>query len=427
MEERNKPVVVLVNRGFLNDAISAASQKDMPGVRIVPEPIPCESSVTEQIENGVDAVMNDIIMALTRPLTEEEKSPKSKDIEKPSRIVFKGDLEEVNRFFYKRGWSDGLPIIPPTEEKVAEMLAGTDLPADHLVAKVIPRLGKATIEKITINAVMAGALPTYMPLLIAGVQAVTDPTSGFAGWGFSAGSWSPFYIINGPIRNDLNINSGSGALNPGNIANATIGRAMGLIIKNLGGIRPGIEDMGDIGNPAKYSMVLGENEEKNPWEPLHVERGFNKEDSTVTVSAPNCYWQMLPYGTDDKGVISTLIHNLIHAGKGGFYIIITPAVANFLVNSGWSKREVIDLIEKVTGPPGPPPKEPAMNRSVFAMTFSWGGPSWIHIIVAGGNSNTMAIAKGWQTHRTIKKIEFPSNWVGLVAKYKSVVPTYIRY
>ena len=178
IEERNKPAVALIYRDFIHDARSAASSRGMPGVRTVLETIPSEWTDMDDIEAGVTAVIDDIVAALTRPLTDEEKSPK-KEVEKPSRIVFKGNLEEVNRFFYQRGWADGLPIIPPTEEAVAEMLTGTDLPADHVVAKIIPRLGKATIENIAINAVMAGALPTYMPLLIAGVQALVDPKARF--------------------------------------------------------------------------------------------------------------------------------------------------------------------------------------------------------------------------------------------------------
>ena len=166
------------------------------------------------------------------------------------------------------------------------MLQGTDLPPDHVVGKIIPRLGKATVEKIAINAVMAGALPTYMPLLIAGVEALLDPESAFDTFGVSTGSWAPFWIVNGPIRHDLQINSGYGALSPGNVANAAIGRALGLIIKNIGGIRKGVEDMGVLGNPGKYTLVIAENEEGSPWEPLHVERGFNAQDSTVTLFFP---------------------------------------------------------------------------------------------------------------------------------------------
>ena len=202
---------------------------------------------------------------MTTPLTEEEKNPKQKEPEKYSRIAFKGSLEEVNRFFYKRGWSDGLPIIPPTEEAVAQMLTGTDLKPDHVVVKIIPRLGKATVEKIAVNAVMAGALPTYMPVLIAAVEAAYGPKSKKGPWQLgSTLSPAPFWIINGPIRNDLHVNFSSGILNPGDIANAAIGRAMGLIVKNIGGIRKGIEDMAVIGNPIKYTTVLAENEEESP-------------------------------------------------------------------------------------------------------------------------------------------------------------------
>src|SRR3990172_9443943 len=160
------------------------------------------------------------------------------------------------------------------------MMTGTDLPADHVVAKVIPRLGKATVDKIAINAVMAGALPTHMPLLITAVQMLADQKTRFDTFEVSTGSWAPFWIVNGPVRNDININSSSGALSPGNIANAAIGRAVGLIVKNIGGARKAVEDMGVIGNPGKYSLVIGEDEEQSPWKPLSVERGFTKEDNT---------------------------------------------------------------------------------------------------------------------------------------------------
>ncbi len=163
MEEMGKPTVSLVNKGFVSDAQSAASSRGWPGLRIVAEVVPSECSVTERIDAALDAVMGAIVRGLSKPLTVEEASPKPRDGKGASRIIFKGGLEEVNRFFYRRGWGDGLPVIPPTEEAVAEMLTGTDLPAGHLIAEIIPRLGKATVEKIAINAVMAGALPTYMP------------------------------------------------------------------------------------------------------------------------------------------------------------------------------------------------------------------------------------------------------------------------
>ncbi|HTY82305.1 MAG TPA: hypothetical protein VMB24_05940, partial [Dehalococcoidales bacterium] len=199
IEKFGKPTATYMFEHFVNDAASAASQKGMPGIRVVPEKIVSESTTMEDIEPAVEAVFDNIIAALTKPLTADEKSPKRREEPDPPRLIFKGNLAEVNEFFYRRGWTDGLPIIPPTEEAVKEMLSGTDYPPDYMVEKLEPRLGKATIEKIAINAVMAGCLPTYMPVLIAGVHALGDnPTSGMMA--ASTGSWSPFYVINGPVR-----------------------------------------------------------------------------------------------------------------------------------------------------------------------------------------------------------------------------------
>jgi hypothetical protein len=299
-------VVVLANEGFVTDGRSAASSKGMPGLRIVPETVPCECTVQGDADAGIGPVMEEIVHGFTRPLSDEERAPKSKEKAHPARIVFKGDLAEVNRFFYKSGWSDGLPLVPPTEEAVQEMLTGTDLPPDHMIGKVQPRLGKATVEKIAINAVMAGALPTHLPVLLAGVEHVLDPNTRFGTFSMSTGSWAPFWVINGPIRNDIHVNSSSGSMSPGNIANSAIGRAMGLIIKNLGGIRKSVEDMGVIGNPCKYSMVIGENEESSPWAPLHVDEGFEQNDNTVSLIFPNSFSQTWPYASDDRGILASI-------------------------------------------------------------------------------------------------------------------------
>ena len=140
----------------------------MPGLRVIGTPIACEATVAADIEAGVAGALDAIVAALTKPLTPEEKAPQPKT-EKPPSIAFKGTLEDVNQFYYRKGWTDGLPIFPPTEDAVAEMMKGTDLPPDQVVAKLIPRMGKATIKKIAVNAVMAGALPIHMPLLIAAV------------------------------------------------------------------------------------------------------------------------------------------------------------------------------------------------------------------------------------------------------------------
>ena len=373
IEDMNRPAVALCNKGFLHDAASSASVKGMPGVRIVLETVPPHSTVVEEIEAGVSAAMDDIAAALTKPLTADEKAPRQKELERLPRIVFKGSLDEVNLFFYKRGWTDGLPIIPPTEEAVAKMLGGTELQADHAVAKIIPRLGKATVEKIAINAVMAGALPTYMPVLIAGVMAAYGPESRKGPWQLgSTLSPAPFWIINGPIRNDLHVNSGSGSLSPGNIANAAIGRAMGLIVKDIGGIRKGIEDMAVIGNPLKYTAVFAENEEESPWEPLHVEQGFQKGDGTITVASGNAFQIVTANGTDDKGILSAVVQSMV-GEIASFYLILPPQYARILYDMGWTKKKLEDFFLAAVA--GNPEFETGPN------SFRTRG---VQVIVAGG-------------------------------------------
>ena len=438
MEEMNKPTVMVINKGFLNDALSTASNKGMPGIRIVTEDIISECSVKEQIEAGISPIMDDIITALSNPLTTEEKSPKPRKPEKPSRIIFKGNLEEVNRFFYRRGWGDGLPVIPPTEEAVAEMMTGTDLPLDYLLGRLAPRQGKVTVEKVAVHAVMAGALPTYMPLLIAGVKLLVGVGGG--AMAVSTSSQAMYWIINGPIRSDLHINCSYGAMSPGDIANATIGRVMGLMLKNLGGIRKGIEDMGVLGNPMKYSMILAENEEESPWEPLHVQRGFDKKDNTISSSASNHLWMVQPYGTDDKGILRSVIYNLLPGvagpGGGGCCILLSPIVAGILASSGWTKRDIADFVSEHARIPlnripqyygnfpefpykalflNPEDYVPIISRPEAIQILVMGGiGSWVGIIGGGGRSN-------------IAKVELPVNWDQLVKKYKDIMPTYIKY
>jgi hypothetical protein len=436
IEEMKKPAVALCNEGFLAESKSAASSKGMPGIRIVPESVPCECNVKEQIELGVNAAMDDIIAALTRPLTSAEKSPPPKEPGRQSRVAFKGDLNEINLFFYRRGWSDGLPVVPPTEEAVAEMLNGTDLPPDYVVTKIIPRLGKATVEKIAINAVMAGALPTYMPVLIAGTQAVMDPESGFISYEVSTGSFMPFWIINGPIRKQLNICGGQAAFNPGDIANATIGRAMGLIIKNIGGVRKGIEDMGTLGNPGKNSMVIAENEEESPWEPLHVEKGFNKNDNTLTVSFPNSFWHQAQYGSNDSGILRAVIYNT-HPSVGNLALMLTPSHAELLAKAGWSKQEIKNFISSQIRVPlyrinayygnmrdrykhkrnllmNPEDPVPILDPDSISIFVAGGKGQWIGMITRPGSEVT-------------KKIELPKKWNELVNKYKYVEAKHVRY
>jgi len=441
VEDLHRPAVVLVNEGFVTDGRSAASNKGMPPVRLVPQTVPCECSVKEDVDPAVHLAMDRIIEALTKPLSAEEQSPKAKEKKDAPRTVFKGQIEEFDRFFYKRGWSDGLPLRPPTEAAVREMLSGTDLPPQHVVGELVPRHGKATVEKIAINAVMAGALPTHMPILIACVEAVADPVAGLGSFGSSTASWAPFWMINGPVRHDVHVNFGSGAMSPGDIANAAIGRAMGLIIKNIGGNRKGIEDMGVYGNPAKYSSVIGENEEDSPWDPLHVEHGFAREDSAVTVFFPSAHVHVFQYGNDDAGILSAIIYNLL-PGRGGLTcILLTPTQARTLAKKGWTKPLIRKYIYDYA-------RLPAYRHRFFHGVAVHRGdvgvvapnamdpmplvpsPDQIRILVSGGPGAfvCLTISGNFPGRDFVtKKLRLPLGWAKLVAKYKNLVPKYEMY
>ncbi len=421
--------MLLVNPGFLNDAKSASSNKGMPVLRTLPLNVACESTVREDIDAGISEAMSSIDEALTKPLSEHERAPKWAT-EQPPRIAFKGSYEDVNRYFYRNGWTDGLPIVPPTEEAVKEMMLGTDLPADHVVSKVIPRQGKATVEKIAINAVMAGALPTHMPVIIAALEAFQDHKTRFDTFEVSTGSWAPFFAINGPMRDQIHINYSSGALSPGDIANAAIGRAIGLIVKNIGGARKGLEDMGVIGNPMKYSLVIGEDEERSPWEPLHVERGFKKEDNTLTVFFPNNYQQAVPLGTDAKGIAEGM-KNMNPWSMSCFIVI--PSHAEILSNEGWTKESLKEFLLKGSENPmdaykksqgGQTEAKDILSKPPEADTDS------LMIIVAGGPGAWTGLLKsvgGIENEFVTVKIKLPKNWDALVKKYSNIVPNYARY
>lgn len=441
IEGKGKPTATYVFEHFQNDAMSAASSKGMPVVRVVPETIVSESTIAADIDAAIKAVFNNVVAVLTKPLTDEEKNPKRREPENPPRIVFKGTLAEVSQFFYQRGWTDGLPVIPPTEAAVQEMMTGTDFPADYLVEKLEPRLGKATIEKIAVNAVMAGCLPTYMPLLISGVHALaSNPVCGMMA--VSTGSFAPFWLVNGPIAKDINVRSTYGVASPGDIANASIGRAMGLITKNIRGIRKQVEDMGVLGNPGKYAWVAAENEENSPWEPLHVERGFQKEDSTLSLMFPQSYQQMMPFGTDAQGILATIVSVIVPARMGAFAVLLTPTNAGSLAKDGWTKKKVKEYVVKNAVVPegyykrlGLDDSKPFDSGNVVItgagdkkaiLVASPRDPDPVQLFVLGGFGSWMGVIQGGPPPIT-KKIDLPQNWAQLVKKYKNIAPNYLRY
>ncbi len=200
-----------------------------------------------------------------------------------ARKVDFGDYDDPVEVCFERGWSDGLPVVPPTDVRVMRMLQGTTRKPDEVLGLIPPNLAECTVEKAAINAVMAGCKPEYLPVVLATIEAALEPVFTLHGVLATTYFSGPIVIVNGPVAKRIGMNSGINALGQGNRANATIGRALQLIVRNIGGGRPGEADRATLGNPGKYTFCFAEDESDAGWEPLSVSRGFARGQSTVTL------------------------------------------------------------------------------------------------------------------------------------------------
>jgi hypothetical protein len=257
------------------------------------------------------------------------------------------DFERINDLFLEKGWGDGLPIVPPTAERIARILAYCDRPLDEPLALVAPRYGAATPLRLAANAVMAGCRPEYFPVVMLAIEALCDEKFNLYGVNATTHPCSTLVIVNGPVAKEIKMNSGPNALGPGNRANAAIGRAVRLAMLNIGGATPGAGDMATFGTPAKFTFCAAENEDANPWEPLNVELGFAKDVSTVTVfGAEN------PHNVNDHesvtgvGLLKMMAGTLAATGANNLYfdgaalVIFGPEHAATIARDGYSKVDV---------------------------------------------------------------------------------------
>jgi len=263
------------------------------------------------------------------------------------RIELADEYESVQELYLERGWSDGLPIVPPTPQRVEAMMAGTDRDAQQVVAELPPIWGAATIEKLAINAVMAGCLPGYFPVLVAAIEAMGEPAFNLYAIQATTHPCAPLIIVNGPLRSALGMNCASGAFGPGWRPNATIGRAVRLALLNIGGAHPGTGDMSTQGAPSKFSYCVAENEESNPWQPLHVERGFSREQSTVTVLAGEPPHNINDHtGSSAEEILTIIAGSIAVTGANNAYtggetlLALGPEHAGTMARDGFSKRDI---------------------------------------------------------------------------------------
>jgi hypothetical protein len=339
-----------------------------------------------------------------------------------ARRIEIASADDDAEFMFDQGFSDGLPLVPPTPERVMRMLAGTRRGAQDIVAVVAPNMAPATVEKIAINAVMAGCRPDYLPVVIAAVEAVCTDEFNIHGVTATTMGAAPVMVVNGPIRHRIGMNMKLGALGAGSRPNATIGRAVRLVIRNVGGAKPGGVDRSTLSSPLKFTMCFAEWEEGSPWSPLHVERGFQAEDSVVTVfamtSGPVLIVDQESRGADQiagslglglEGAILSKIHRM----PMDALLVVCPEHIRTLTSGGqYSKDRLRSRIQEVTSRPL---REMVANEisgagipraiadkmtleQLEGLTPKFASEGNIHIVVAGSEAGKFSAAfHGWVT------------------------------
>jgi hypothetical protein len=254
---------------------------------------------------------------------------------------------DLVEWYFEQGWTDGLPVVPPTTEKVNAMVEALGGEPDLVECRVPPRYGSLTCEVLAINLVMAGGKPEYAPVVRAALLALTQPAFNLNGVQATTHMAAPLLVVNGPVAREIDMNGGTNAFGSGNRANATIGRAIRLVLLNVGGGWPGELDKSTLGHPGKYTYAVAENEAESPWAPYHVEKGFSAEDSTVFVIAAEPPHSVTNHVADDpEGILDSIasamstIANNNAVSSGHCAVAIGPEHAKTIAAKGWTRHDV---------------------------------------------------------------------------------------
>jgi hypothetical protein len=340
LERNGLPGVVMMYDTLLSVADTVQAREGMP-VRHVDFGYPVELMKPEDVQARIAQVVD----AIARPLTADER--KTGVLPRPDRegVIFRGTHDEVQAYFHQNGLTDGLPIVPPTRERVEAMLKGTSHDRNAVLTTTMPPEElTVTVEKVAIIGVMAGCLPEHMPVLLASLEAFQKVNRNAVIR--STGSFGFMQVVNGPIRNELAMKAGTHLLSPGNRANASIGRALRLYITNLGGGIPGTNLMGVIGSLSTWPFLFAEFEEQSPWEPLSVSRGFKAGENTLTMyhggSASAGNYGHVRFGLQQ--VAEDIAE--FESNSRGAVVIISPKRAEMLAAEGMSKADVKEYLTK---------------------------------------------------------------------------------
>jgi hypothetical protein len=342
-----------------------------------------------------------------------------------SRIQDLGSVTDINDYFHEHGWTDGLPIIPPTEDLVLKMLEASPASAAQVLGQIPPLNGTATVEKVAINAVMAGCKPDYFPVVLAGVKAVLQPQFNIGSITTTTGGAAPVFIVSGPITERLGLHAGTAVFGSGHRPNATIGRAIRLTMRNLGGATAETMEKSTQGWPGKYTMCFAENQERNPWEPMHVDMEYPSEASTITTSAVRGINPVVEATQESgEGVLQTLVSSMTAGGISGYayqahgaspVVVLGPEHAAEIAAAGFSRKDVkAYLFQHVRLPLGAIkgrghwgsrswPEEWEKERDDFMVPLVLSPDKYV-LVVAGGDGRHSAWMPAWSTTQRATEI-----------------------
>jgi hypothetical protein len=314
-------------------------------IGVVPHPFGLRdrAGIRELAETFVDDIAR---LACSTPADEQSALAAPAPAPRAPLVDVADNLETFNALCRDRRWGDGLPLIPPTPERVQRMLMQTRRAPDEVVGLLAPGFGAASVERIAINGVLAGCEPHYMPVLIAAAKAISNPRFNLQGIQATTNPVAVWLIVNGPIAKTLGINGSYNCLGQGTWANATLGRAIRLMLQNIGGALPGAMDRATHGQPAKYTFCCAENEVATPWEPVHVERGFRRDQSTVTVVGISGTVNMNTHAKDAADLLRIVGDTLAQPASNDYWvggepwIVFPPEHAHILERDGLTKAEV---------------------------------------------------------------------------------------
>ncbi|HEY3953047.1 MAG TPA: hypothetical protein VGM53_06710 [Streptosporangiaceae bacterium] len=348
LEDRGVPSVVMLSDHFAPVGRAIAAQRGLPGIAVAEISHPLGDPDPAKVDAKADAAAGGLAWSLLnlRPAAAPAAPQAAGEL-----VDIPQDAADAFDVLSEMGWTDGLPVIPPTPELVTAAVRAAGRDPEETIALIPPLKGAATVRSIAANAVLAGCRPEYLPVVLAAVEAVADEKYGLVHRQITTHAGAPLIIVNGPIAKRLAVNGSTGVFGPGWRANSTIGRALRLVLQNIGGAIPGVTDMSQHAHPGKYTYCIAEDEDANPWTPLHVERGFGRQQNAVTVvnaEAPHSATDNVTASarqtlTTCASVFATLGSNNLYS-QGEPVLALGREHAAGIAAEGWSKLDVKTFI-----------------------------------------------------------------------------------